>query len=283
MGAAILPGRLLRADDERWEGCRNVVVLGAAAADDDLLGIGGTPWSGDFSGTGLLVPTAATNGGPRDRYLLRLCGVEIPPGAAISIKGIKQLATIRHTEIINEVPIVNEREVVSPNWRFLDGNISWHLRLQPQQFAPERIDPAQLAGESPSMRQLDTSLLYLVSPAAGDYVPPNGAEPPGTGITDLGTWRDMRFPWDNDAEWNMDLYITGPGAVVFYASVLQTDPNGRPPYPDATGMRPEDQFVSNFPTAVYGHVAGAMIFEMMPCCDEKRKRGRRFPPGRRER
>lgn len=263
----------LRADDNRWKSCKNIVELASAAADSDVTAIGSSPHLGDQSSTGIRVPVAPTTT-QTNRYLFRLCGVEIPVGYAISIKGLRQAATIRHFEEINLEPLILEREIVSPFWRFLDGNISWHLRLQQQQFAPRGFDAAQIAGTDPEMRGLDSALLY--TPPLVPYTALGAGIPPGDAVGNLGTFRDMRFPWNGTQQWALDELIRGPGAVVFYASVHQTDPANRPLYPSVGGLRPEDQFVANFPdTAIYGHVAGGMIFEIMPCCDEPRKKGKR--------
>lgn len=267
------PLNFLRADDSRWQSCDNIVELASASFDPDLQGIGGTPWSGDESSTGIVVPVAPTTS-QGNRYLFRLTGVEIPVGYSIIICKVRQLATIRQVDILNEEPRIVEREIESPLWRFQDGNISWHLRLQQQQFAPRHSDAAQIAGTSPEMRALDTALLYRAP--LTPYRALNAGYPPGTSVSDLGTFRDLRYPWQSQAT-PLNILVRGPGAVVFYASVHQTNPEDRPLYPSVRGMRPEDQFISNFTQAVYGRVAGGLVFEMQPCCDEQRKMNRREP------
>ena len=242
-----------------WASCEDhIIEVASAAFDTDLTGIGSTPWSGDQASTGVRVPAAPTTG-PGNRYLFRLCGVEIPAGYAIMIRRLRQAATIRQTDILNGEPRIIEQDITSPFWRFQDGNISWHLRLQKQQFAPKVFDPAQIAGTSPEMRALDTALLYR--PPLVPYRALGAGQPPGTSVGDLGTFRDIRFTWQNQSL-SLRSLVKGPGAVVFYASVFQTDPAIRPLYPSVAGMRPEDQFLGNFPRAIYGRVAGAIIFEI---------------------
>lgn len=242
-----------------WAGCEDhVVEVASAAFDEDLTGIGSTPWSGDMSSTGIPVPPAPTTG-PSNRYLFRLCGVEIPVNYAIAIRLLRQEATIRQVDILNGEPRILERRIVTPFWRFQDGNISWHLRLQKQQFAPKVFDPAQVAGTSPEMRALDTSLLYR--PPLVPYTALGAGQPPGTSVGAFGTFRDIRFPWQNQSH-SLSVLVRGPGAVVFYASVFQPNPENRPLYPSVAGMEPEDQFLGNFPRAVFGRVAGAMVFEI---------------------
>lgn len=242
-----------------WASCEDhVIEVSSAAFDPDLTGIGSTPWSGDQASTGLQVPVAPTTG-PTNRYLFRLCGVEIPIGYAITIRLLRQAATIRQTDILNGEPRIIEQDITSPFWHFQDGNISWHLRLQKQQFAPKGFDAAQIAGTSPEMRALDSALLYR--PPLVPYSALGSGQPPGTSVGDMGTFRDIRFPWQNNSL-SLSTLVKGPGAVVFYASVFQTNPDIRPLYPAVLGMRPEDQFLGNFPRAVYGRVAGAMVFEI---------------------
>lgn len=261
----------LTASDPRWadRSCTHFVELATATGDQDLVGVGSSPYLGDLGRTGIAVPTAPTTA-QNQRYLFRLCGVEIPSEYAIMIRGIRQLATIRHEETINDFPLVVEREIVSPLWSFLDGNISWHLRWQKNQFSSKRADAVQVGGTSPQMRGLGTALLYI--PPLLPYQALGGGIPPGTAIHDLGTWRDIRYPWSNtQVQWAHGILIKGPGAVVMYASVNQTDASIRPIYPDVRGMRPEDQFVSNFrTTARYGRVAGGMMFELMPACAKRK-------------
>lgn len=242
-----------------WASCEdNVIEVASEAFDPDLTGIGSTPWSGDQASTGVRVPVAPTTD-PGNRYLFRLCGVEIPSGYAIMMRLLRQLVTIRQTDILNGEPRIIEREVESPFWRFQDGNVSWHLRLQKQQFAPKTFDPAQVAGTSPEMRALDASLLYR--PPLVPYLALGAGQPPGTSVGAFGTFRDIRFPWQNQSH-SLSVLVKGPGAVVFYASVFQPDPDIRPLYPSVAGMRPEDQFLGNFPRAIYGRVAGAMVFQI---------------------
>lgn len=264
------PLPFLGARDPLWAAsaagiCDNVVEVSTVTSDDDLNGIGGHPAVGDLGSTGIRVPLAPTTS-PSTRYLARLCGIEIPSGYAIIVQGLRQAATIRTQTTENGIPLVLEREIDSPLWRFLDGNISWHLRHEENLYSRHVSDPAQTPGTDPTMLGLAPALLYV--PPLVPYVPPNGGLPPGGAINGLGSWRDIRFPWTS-TDWGMSEIVRGPGRVVMYASVRQTNPSAlvRPLYPDVEGMRPEDRFVSNFQlTAVYGRVAGSIIFNIMPCC-----------------
>lgn len=258
----------LHADDPRWD-CRNVIELSSAALDTDKFAVGSSPFFGDAGGTGIAVPAAPTTA-LNNRYLFRLCGVDIPAGRAVIIRALRQLATIRQVETLEPGGFLRpvELEVTSPLWSFVDGNVSWHLRRKGQNIHRREFDAAQTPGTSPAMDGLDSALLYV--PPLAPYTAPGGGLPPGSGagMGDLATFRDMRDPWNN-AQWNLEVLVRGPGAVVFYASVRQTDPDTRGPalvVADPGAMRPEDRFLATFQDARYGRVAGGMIVETLPCC-----------------
>lgn len=278
--------RGLTAGSPLWA-CPTRVELVSAAVDTDVIGIGSTPFLGDFSQTGIRVPASPTTD-QSHRYLFRLCGAEVPSGAGLVIRGVRQLVTVRA-----EYPIENgdvaagtfpfEREVTSPLWHFTDGDVSFHLRWQRQvqglRYAPDLL---QVAGTSPSSFGVDTALLYDAStglgPFGGPYVPLGAGIPPGLAADFLGTIRDVRYPWSN-TDWSLSVPVQGPGVLVLYASVYQTNPATRikppqlvPPAPFTEpvlcGMRPEDQFLIQHPTCNYGRVAGALLLDLFPCCGD---------------
>jgi len=266
--------------DERWNDCPYVVELVSAAWDPDFLGIGSSPYEGDVGYTGIRVPAQPTVD-QAHRYLYRLVGIEIPGGRMIVVRGVRQYVSLRTPGIAPpagvQVPL--EFDVESPFWHFIDGNVSWHLRWEANlQTRLNVFDRNQLPGTSPSLAGLDSALLYvppLFPPVhfGPDYVPPGAGIPPGKNVFQLGTWHDLRYPWTN-TDWDMSLPIHGPGRLVFYASVHQTNSATRPAIavpPAGIGvLRPEDQFVSAFESAetpvFYGRVAGALSVELFPCC-----------------
>lgn len=252
--------------DRRWRQRHTVIEVASAAANTDKLAIGSTPWLGDYAGTALEVPLAATSG-QANRYLFRLCGIAIPYGSCIRIVGVRQLATVRagfQAEEGGNTYFV-EREIVSPLWSFIDGNISWHMRWQTKRMHRYAWDPAgQVAGTSRNLNGRDSALLYRSTLVP--YTVPGQGLPPGRDVPYLGTWRDMRYPWDSPS-WDLNTVVAGPGTVVFYASVHQTNPDTRfrfPPIADPGALRPEDRFLQAYPlNAVYGHVGGAFTVEML--------------------
>lgn len=261
----------ISAGDPAW-GCHRIIEVASQSPDTDLLGYGSSPFVGDIGMTGISVPGRAVD--PQtERYLFRLCGIEIPPGGRIHLRGLRQAIILRSSTAAagEEVPgnRVTQIQQTNPFWTFPDGNVSWHLRTVHFEEFADRVDPAQLPGWSPTFKGLDTALLYnQVLP----YIPLNAGQPPGATVADLGTWHDLRFPWSS-ADWSLDQPIEGPGALVLYASVRQTDPVNRllPVTPtDLGAIGQEDRFLLEYPdTAVYGKIAGALTVEMLPCCSEE--------------
>lgn len=257
----------------------NIIEVVSQSADEDLTGVGWSPFVGDIGAPGIRVPEAATASletGPQPqslRYLFRLCGVEIPSGYGVVLRGIRQAITLRSCAVVadgdeefaNTIRVF-EFEQKSPFWSFPDGNVSWHVRWVRGLNSPRAFDPAQRPGTSPSLQGqgMDSVLLYNQSVAAG-YIPPGGGIPPGNSVAHLGTLRDLRYPWEN-TDWTLSVPVMGPGQLMFFASVLQTDPTTRGATPFVSdSIRPEDQFVRDFPNAIYGRVSGALAIEMFPC------------------
>lgn len=252
--------------DERWT-CRNVVELVSASIDTFSAAIGTSPILGDMGRTGVQIPLVPTVD-QSHRYLFRLCGMQIPNGASVKLLGLRQFATIGLTTpcqsgLGSGVGTILEIDVQSPLWTFPNGNISWHVRYQPNVYA----------------ESLDTQLLFnTIFP----YVPPAHGLPPGNPVGHLGTIRDLRYPWQPAGPGCcLDTMIRGPGSLVMYASVHQ--PNTETLCADLFGgsgitsadlnfLRPEDRFLllatqSPEPASLfYTRVGGAMLIETFPVC-----------------
>lgn len=263
---AVAQSGVLPSHDARWA-CHNLIEVVSAAADEDFLAVGSTPWPGDYAGTALTVPSAPTTN-QFDRYLFRLAAVEIPSGASIVVRGLRMAVELvaPYTTDAGTFPLYLEQE--SPFWHFSDGNVSWHLRHQQNLFR-NVFDPAQAPGTSPTLRGTQPARLYqLGGPAAS----PGSGIPPGVDVEGLGTMRDLRYPWKN-TDWTLEVPVGGPGIVALYCSVKQTNPETRPQTPVVAGdsLRREDRFVlqtrqAGVEVARYGRVAGALLVEMFPCC-----------------
>lgn len=278
VGAHRRPG-IIRYDDPVWSrSCPFIIEVATQAFDRDMLGVGSSPYFGDAGNVGLRVPNTPTVD-QRHRYLFRLLGIQVANNRALLVRGLRQMLTIGgypatggRAPVGSATPPV-ELEVTSPGWHFVDGNVSWHLRVENDfQTRLHVVDSAQQPGTSPSLEGLDPALIYT-APITGAYNPPGAGIPPGRDVGELGTFHDVRFPW-GQTDWELSIpLIRGPGTVVFYASVHQTNPATRPAtYSPAGGfgLRPEDQFVATLERdaigAFYQRVAGALTVELFPCC-----------------
>src|SRR5262245_4062861 len=255
--------------------CPRITGFTSVGFDPDAAGIGSSACCGAPGLTGVAVPAEPTID-PCNRYLIRLATAVVPKDFGIAVVGIRQAVLLR-AEVENEDGSIRpfELEVTSPFWHFTDANVSFHLAWKQDQCGPLICDPDQQPGTSPDIDCQDTALLYVppfIEGAGFPYVALNGGMVPGDGVADLGVMRDIRYPWQN-TDWLVSELIIGPGVVVLYASVFQTNPVTRVPCnltaAQLLAVRPEDRFVCTFPQARYGRVAGSIIYELFPCCDEK--------------
>lgn len=252
---------------------RCTVETSTACFNTDNEGVGSSPWN-DPAASYVEVPSTPSSSIDGLRYIVRLAAVAIPAFRCFRIRGLRQAVLIgamfenRQTQEFYPVQIDQK----SPFWHFTDGNVSWHLRIVagpgPQSMGLQGSTPSghatdYAAGTDPSLLVRNGSALR----------PPAAGIPPGHGIGSLGTFRDIRFPWDRQsAISSLDLEVQGPVIVAFYASIRQTNPAQRQklgpllPQNFPTGvLLPEDQFVlaldaTNFP-AIYRGVAGSIVME----------------------
>lgn len=236
--------------------------------DENLQLVGSDPYKSAWS-TGLVIPTTALKG---KRYLFNLASARFAAGQKGRLVGIRQMLTMASVVSSGgEVPCnyLLEKEIKSPFWRFVDGNVSWHLRF----VAPLPTSPNHISNTaSLQFRYSQTPALLFEDIITAGYVPPYGGQPIGNIlVNDLATFHDLRFPWRDSQVWGeLDVEFEGPGDVVLFASVLQTDPAKRCPLiltgvagngTLAASVPEEDAFVVNFPAAVYHRIAGSLVFE----------------------
>jgi hypothetical protein len=156
------------------------------------------------------------------------------------------------------------KEIVSPLWHPLDGDISWHVMI---------INKVQRDSRNPANTDafiyqdaLSPAVLYQVD---APYSPPNGGRPWGTPIAaSLGNIHELRYRWRSDvSEYALDIPIPVPCDVALFASVRQNDPSLNPTLDTTdcaffTALSPEDQFVVAFNAyAQYGAIAGSLVFD----------------------
>lgn len=240
--------------------------VGAVGRDPYLQLVGADPFGTPLSPytTGIQIPTATAAPG---RYLFALCGRTFQQGQRARLVGIRQGIELLGTVAVEGgILFPYTLEQVSPWWRFLDGNISWHIT---RIGYPNRYKPLNGPADSDGFifrYSLAPALLYETPVLGAGYVPPNGGRPVGDPLRgDLGCIHDLRWNWRDDHAWSsLDVEFEGPCDVIFWASVLQTDPATRPTQPtftDVEGLGPEDKFLQRVPNAIYNRVYGNMIFE----------------------
>lgn len=250
---------------------KTVVVSSTVQYDPAMAAVGSTPFIGDLSATGIVLPEAATEG-QDSRYLCRLCSLWINENEFVVIRQVHQLLTIGAQIDVGdqEDPTVYyiEVPVTDPTWCFQDGNVSWHIRrMAVKRTRSERYVDAVFTPPYASDREGATAAIIARRPIP--YIPLNAGIPYGDPVGGLGTFRDMRFPWNQYAG-SLNQEVMGPCQLTMFASVYQTNPDTRvqPPVDeDGTYMRQEDRFVINHPTARYWRVGARMecdIYEREP-------------------
>jgi hypothetical protein len=284
-GRRVAHARFLTEHDPRWR-CHDVVEIVSAGADEDFLGVGSSPYTGDYAGTALTVPATATN--QAARYIFRLAAIQIPGGASIVVRGlrfaIELIAPIPpDSDVVGAAAFPLYLEQSSPFWHFSDANVSWHVRHHTNIFR-QVSDTTAAPGTSPTFRGTQPARIFH---PGGLLVAPGRLTPPGVDVEGLGTIRELRYAWTN-TDWSLAVPVSGPGIVALYCSVKQTDPTTRPQTPfitPNTSLRPEDRFILETrqgatEIARYGRVAGAMLVEMFPSCGGGRDDGPRAVAGR---
>lgn len=281
-------------DGDRFQckdGRSEIVTTGI---DEELQLIGGDAY-GHINSVGLRVPTLATalaapvvDGAPFPnpligRYLFMLASFSIAAGANSRIRGWRQLLTIGVKQHDDELGFtrVAEQLVTSPFWRFQDGNVSWHLMdMGPPgaQGVPNDVSNPNDLENFTFRNSITPALLYETAtlPVADPfyidltaYTPPNQGRPWGTSfLPGFTTMYDLREPWSQGGlQWqSLDIPIAGPRTIALFASIRQTNPNTRVTlhapatfYPE--GLSQEEQFLLNFPNAIYWRVGASLIVD----------------------
>lgn len=180
--------------------------------------------------------------------------------------------------------------VTSPYWHFVDGNVSWHVIIEPNQEevmtrpttdAPsfafgDCTDPAMLYAKGTTFTagstDPNTGAPYYYDIGLKTYVAPQ-RQGQWLPVAGLGNMKDIRFPWNEATNaLAIDAPIEGSYKISLYASVLQSDPATRaaPTIPSLTyqnGIARETAFVENFATdetpspVIYWRIFGSLLFE----------------------
>jgi hypothetical protein len=271
---------------------RRVVEFGTTGIDEALQGLTSNPYplGGTPSYLGLRVPAFVSV----DRFLFCLATFSTSRGGRI--RGLRQGLKIGMDTNAGGLPQRPlEMWVTTPDFRFQNGDVSWHLVKEPAQALVSKIPAtdtqnwAYLQSQGPAMLYktfTNSNVTATGQPVLYDqgltaYTPPDVATT-WIPIGGLGTFYELRFPWNNAHAWtSVDIPI-GKGKYSFYASILQSDPTTRqnaaypaiPSPPSANANLgfgcsfPEEAFVANMvqgednvsPVA-YWRVMGSIIFE----------------------
>lgn len=247
------------------------LAIHGAQVDPTMALVGSTPYVGDITQTGIALPAAPT--GPLNRYLCVCCGLRVGINSRCIIRHLRQLLTIgTELSMAGGAVLPVEVPVTSPTWHFVDGAVSWHLRMLDPTVDTRFIRYLDGAAPvAPFTAQWDTQLPAILTrrqPFGVDpYTPQNGGVPFGLDVGNLGTFRDIRYPYTTgDGQAEIGLEVKGPGILILYASVRQTNPEERPRPPEdiplLDGLAPEDQFILTHPNSRYWRVGGSMIVDL---------------------
>lgn len=251
----------------------NIIEVATKSWDPDRQGTGASWMSSDPSSARLFVPQEPTTS-PELRYIFALCGVSVPAGQTYHLIGYRQKVTIGAEIVQGQAPnqqiIVKEIPVTTPDWAFPDGNVTTMFRFIPGNRPSIKLGNSgtNAFNQGPARTQdpygTFTGLLWLDTSLAR-YTPPSSGQPPGFAIDGVTDVYDVRNPW-NAPKPIMRTALRGPGDLVMYMSVRQSNANTRPvwaPPPgfDLGAVTQEDRFVLAFPQALYRHVGGAMIVD----------------------
>jgi hypothetical protein len=271
--------------EQSWLGPPESWEVWTEGTDEMLQGIGSDPF-GSITYTGLRVPTLAS--APDNRYLFMLCSFQIGEPVRKRILGWREIVTLGFVQTVGEVNPTRrlvEQVVESPIFRFQDGNVSFHLRqitpllrdrirnnqgpldpLTGQPFEQEAENLAFRISSTPALLYEDIALsgsgFYFDLSA---YTPPNGGHPYGQPLAHLGTMHSPFTSWRTWGAWNaLDIDVFEPGTYAMFASVKQTNPQTRVPlvapnpFQFTSGLSDEEQFLQNFPGAIYWRVGAAL-------------------------
>lgn len=236
--------------------------------------VGSGPEGGPYD-LGLMI---GPNGGARIRQTFLLATKTFGAHTRGYLRGLRQYLTIGTYLPVSGTAqgYLLETPVVTPTWKFSDGNVMWMLRKIPG--SKSHFTPNASNGPGISFRTANTpSLLFETVTGNPPYVtstPPYGGRPPGNILVpELGRFFDLRSSWAEPLE--LDIEISGPCTIAFFASVQQTIPisaGGTQIVPPATpvistiaGAAPEDAFLQTYSSSgtpvSYIRIAGALQFE----------------------
>jgi hypothetical protein len=264
-----------------------ILEISTTGIDESTQGFGSDPFGGS-SWVGLRVPKLATEllavpgqSAKNSRYLLMLASFSISEGVKAKILGYRQMVRLGYiqpaTDVESSTAYPVTQIVEDPAWKFVDGNVSFHL----QGMGPPNAQGISLGQNGPNDLQsfkqgfsMTPAVLYDTATVPGPfyvdltaYKPPGNGAPWGTPLRSGGqrTVYGQRTDWKTHGAWDsLGFEVEGPETVCLFASVRQTNPLTRttltlPGTLIGNGLSVEESFLQNFPNAIYHSVAGALI------------------------
>lgn len=263
----------------------------AQGFDPAVAGVGGDG-TGVQNVVGLRVPTLATST-PANRYLFVCAAKRLARKECVRVVGVRPLVEIG-VDTNNGVPPIYAvtKQVTTPDWHFADtGPVCFSLRVHrfmPSWKPSNVLDTDSFAqswtGGSPGLvyqtatfpaKNLDIHGHPDDYVALSSYTPPWSGMALGQPLAGFGDMREVR-PYSDQTKQSLDpVTARGPGWLILWASVQQTNPEPRPTITLPTAMPlnpgiPEEGFVSTFPFtagvcpgAVYWRVGGALVIEQV--------------------
>ena len=270
--------------------------IASTGIDESLQGLSSDPYgSVPPTSFALRIPPALNLGTPQPRYEFCLAS-RIVQGKT-RVRGIRQLLTIGISSSVGSVLDYPVRcNVQTPFWRFVDGNVSWHLVKEPATvdstklvatdswnwtYGPTGKGPAMLyqSFTNSSVNPNGAPTVYFENLTA--YTPPLVTPSRRQPVAGCGNLHSIRFPWDDPTAWNsLEEEVVGNWRISLYASVLQSNPVTRAitSLPTITGSGydlgfalPEETFLAAYPVPgeganptsapIYWDIGGAILFE----------------------
>jgi hypothetical protein len=273
--------------------------LSASGIDESLVGMTSDPWSqGMPQSVGLRIPAVLPSDtgdvSKRPRYFF--CLATRVAQKPFKVIGCRQGLTLGvDLSLITGEGLYQPLEfpVSTPDFKFPDGNVSWHIVLEknsrPRNQKPQTDGTNWSFGwaDGPAMLY-DTFTNTVVGPTGAPllymenltaYTPPKLSNTWKPIAGDLKSFYDIRFPQDSNQAWSAfgpeGINVDIGTRVSFYATVLQTRPASNyqlAPDPIPLGTPPEWAFVSSYtaesggevPVIVgpnYWRIFGSLIFE----------------------
>jgi hypothetical protein len=267
--------------------------LSASGLDEATIGVSSDPWTSGQN-TGLRIPKVLPGDTPlnRPRYLFLLATRTIlNPCKLIGIRQGLTIGNFLEEDAPNLRPV--EFFVTTPNFKFSDGNVSWHLVYEDnvlpnpheltitdaQNWSKDCADgPAMLYNTfTNTVTNVNGAPIFYMQNLTA-YTPPQFQNQWRPVADDLKNFYDLRFPYQSDNAWRAfgkGIELEVGRRISLYASVLQTNSDTRQddlPSPAVLGYPPEEAFISFMSTnggggeeptlgAIYWRVMGGLVFE----------------------